>query len=229
MAEANTKILVVEDEEDISELICHNLKKAGFVYDTAFSGEEGLKKVEEILPELVLLDVMLPNMNGFEVLRRVHGSEKYRQVSVIMLTAKDSDQDVVKGLELGADDYIAKPFSPSVLIARIKSVLKRKKDFSNRDVIKIDKLTITPAKYEVTLGDTCLELTISEFQTLCLLVEKRGWAMSRYQIINAIKGEEHFVTDRAVDVMIVGLRKKLKEYGKYIETVRGVGYRFKGE
>lgn len=223
----NNKILVVEDEEDISELVCYNLKKAGFTTETAFSGEEALRKLEKSDPELVLLDVMLPNINGFEVLRRIRAEEKFRKISVIMLTAKGSDVDVVKGLELGADDYIAKPFSPSVLIARIKSVLKRKGEFAKGDIIKIDKLVINPEKYEVTIDDTRIDLTISEFQILCFLAKKKGWAMSRYQIINVIKGEDHFVTDRAVDVMIVGLRKKLKEYGEYIETVRGVGYRFK--
>lgn len=220
-------ILVIEDEEDISELVCYNLKKAEYTCETAFSGEEGLKKIENNQPELILLDIMLPNINGFEVLRRIRAEEKYRKISVIMLTAKGSDADVVKGLELGADDYISKPFSPSVLIARIKSVLKRKGEFAKGETIKIDRLIINPSKYEVTIDDKHLDLTISEFQILCALAKKKGWAMSRYQIINVIKGEDHFVTDRAVDVMIVGLRKKLKEYGEYIETVRGVGYRFK--
>ncbi len=223
----NLNILVVEDEEDISELVCYNLQKAGYNYETAFSGEVGLKKIENNLPDLVLLDIMLPNINGFEVLRRIRADDKYKNISVIMLTAKSSDSDVVKGLEFGADDYIAKPFSPSVLMARIKSVLKRRHDFSKGETIKIDKLLINPSKYEVMINNKLINLTISEFQTLCLLAGKRGWAMSRYQIINAIKGEDHFVTDRAVDVMIVGLRKKLKEYGHYIETVRGVGYKFK--
>ncbi len=223
----NNKILVVEDEEDISELVCYNLKKAGFETETAFSGEEALKKLEKSDPELVLLDVMLPNINGFDVLRKIRAEERFRKISVIMLTAKGSDVDVVKGLELGAEDYISKPFSPSVLIARIKSVLKRKGEFAKGDIIKIDKLVINPEKYEVTIDDNQIDLTISEFQILCFLAKKKGWAMSRYQIINVIKGEDHFVTDRAVDVMIVGLRKKLKEYGEYIETVRGVGYRFK--
>lgn len=223
----NNKILVVEDEEDISELVCYNLKKAGFETETAFSGEEALRKLEKSDPELVLLDVMLPNINGFDVLRKIRAEERFRKISVIMLTAKGSDVDVVKGLELGAEDYISKPFSPSVLIARIKSVLKRKGEFAKGDIIKIDKLVINPEKYEVTIDDNQIDLTISEFQILCFLAKKKGWAMSRYQIINVIKGEDHFVTDRAVDVMIVGLRKKLKEYGEYIETVRGVGYRFK--
>ncbi len=223
----NLNILVVEDEEDISELVCYNLEKAGYICETAFSGEQSLKKLENNLPDLVLLDIMLPNINGFEVLRRIRSDDRYKKVSVIILTAKSSDSDVVKGLELGADDYIAKPFSPAVLMARIKSVLKRRHDFSKGETIKINKLVINPSKYEVTIDDTPVNLTISEFQTLCFLAEKKGWVMSRYQIINAIKGEDHFVTDRAVDVMIVGLRKKLKEYGSYIETVRGAGYKFK--
>lgn len=225
----NHYILVVEDEEDISELICYNLQKAGYNFETAFSGEVCLKKIENNPPCLVLLDIMLPNINGFDVLRKIRADEKYKNVSVIMLTAKSSDSDVVKGLEFGADDYVAKPFSPSVLIARIKSVLKHRYDFAKGKTIKIDKLLINPSKYEVTIDGKEINLTISEFQALCLLAEKRGWAMSRYQIINEIKGEDHFVTDRAVDVMLVGLRKKLKDYGQYIETVRGVGYRFKGD
>jgi two-component system phosphate regulon response regulator PhoB len=171
---------------------------------------------------------MLPKINGFDVLRNIRSDEKYKNISVIMITAKSSDSDVVKGLELGADDYIAKPFSPAVLMARINSVLKRRSDFTKGNTIKIDRMFINPSKYEITIDDEPVNLTISEFQALCLLAEKRGWVMSRYQIINAIKGEDHFVTDRAVDVMIVGLRKKLKDYGKYIETVRGVGYKFKG-
>jgi two-component system phosphate regulon response regulator PhoB len=224
----NRYILVVEDEEDISELICYNLKKAGYEFETAFSGEIGLEKIKNKPPYLVLLDIMLPKINGFDVLRNIRSDEKYKNISVIMITAKSSDSDVVKGLELGADDYIAKPFSPAVLMARINSVLKRRSDFTKGNTIKIDRMFINPSKYEITIDDEPVNLTISEFQALCLLAEKRGWVMSRYQIINAIKGEDHFVTDRAVDVMIVGLRKKLKDYGKYIETVRGVGYKFKG-
>jgi len=222
-------ILIIEDDEDISELIDYNLKKVGYACTLAFSGEEGLEKLNDRNTDLVLLDIMLPTINGFEVCRRIRINENHKDVLIIMLTAKGEDADVIKGLELGADDYITKPFSPSVLIAKIKSVLKRRVDLGkNGDgIIKIGKLVINSLKYEASIDGQILDLSPGEFQALCLFAKKPGWALTRYQIINSIKGEDHFVTDRTVDVMIVGLRKKLGEYGSYIETVRGVGYKFK--
>ena len=226
---AKETILIVEDDEDILELISYNLNKNAYKVLSSSSGENGLEKLEKNNPELILLDLMLPGIDGFEFCKKVKANEKTKNIPIIMLTARGEDADIVTGLELGADDYITKPFSPSILIARIKSVLRRNNLDKKQDdgLIIIDELTINPLKHEVSVNGKIIDLTSNEFQVLSILAKKPGWPMTRYQIVNLTKGEEYSVTDRAVDVMMVGLRKKLGEYGKYIETVRGVGYKFK--
>jgi two-component system phosphate regulon response regulator PhoB len=225
------RILVIEDEEDILDLIHFNLVKAGFQVECAISGEEGFSKVREYNPDLVFLDLMLPGMDGLEVCRRLREAPDTQDTPIIMLTAKGEERDIVQGLELGADDYITKPFSPQILQARAKAVLRRraKRDKSAEldQPIDIHDLHIHPGRNKVQAAGENIELTFSEFQLLCLLVRRPGWVFTRTQIVDAIHGEGYAVTDRAVDVQIVGLRKKLGACGEYIETVRGIGYRFR--
>lgn len=224
------KILVIEDEEDILALVHYNLVKAGYAVDTATSGEEGLRKAAQFLPALVVLDLMLPNIDGFEVCRRLRASSDLAEVAVVMMTAKGEEEDIVAGLELGADDYLPKPFSPQVLLARIKAVLRRKSmepQDADEATISVRDLTIDLGRNRVLAADREVQLTVSEFKLLCKLAAKPGWVFTRNQIVDAVHGEGYAVTDRSVDVQVVGLRKKLGPCGEYIETVRGVGYRFR--
>ncbi len=227
---ARENILVVDDEEDILELVQYNLSKEGYQVTSAVTGEQGLEAARAKHPDLVLLDIMLPGMDGLDVCKVLKNDGITQDIPVIILSAKGEEADIVTGLEIGADDYIVKPFSPRVVSARIKSVLRRKINgaIEESENIKIDDLAIHPGKHEVTLKDKPLELTFTEFKILHFLARQRGWVFTRYQIVDAVHGEDYPVTDRSVDVQIVGLRKKLGKYGKLIETVRGVGYRFKG-
>ncbi len=226
---AKEKILVVDDEEDILELIRYNLAKEGYQVSTATSGEEALTKARQEMPDLILLDLMLPGLDGLDVCRELKKQPNTSQISIVMVTARTEDVDVVTGLELGSDDYITKPFSPRVVLARIKAVLRRKKveETEEASVITIHELTIDPARHGVLVEGNHVLLTATEFRILYLLARHPGWVYSRDQILNAVKGGDYPVTDRSVDVQIVGLRKKLGEAGGYIETVRGVGYRFR--
>lgn len=225
---ANEKILVVDDEEDILELVSFNLEKEGYKVSCVDTGEKAVEAASKA-PDLIVLDLMLPGIDGLEVCRTLKNDTKTNNIPIIMLTAKGEEIDIVTGLELGADDYITKPFSPRVLLARIKTVLRRKKKaaLDKHDVMKIDNMVIDPGKHKVKIDGKTIELTFTEFNVLHILAKRRGWVFTRYQIVDAVKGEDYPVTDRSVDVQIVGLRKKLGDYGKYIETVRGIGYRFK--
>ncbi len=226
---AKEKILVVDDEEDILELIRYNLVKEGYHVSTVTSGEEALAKATQEMPDLVLLDLMLPGLDGLDVCRELKRRPSTSQIPIVMLTAKSEDIDVVTGLELGSDDYITKPFSPRVLLARIKAVLRRKRQETAEEapVVSIHELTLHPARYEVLVEGDRVPLTATEFRILYHLARHPGWVYSREQILNAVKGDDYPVTDRSVDVQIAGLRKKLGRAGAYIETVRGVGYRFR--
>lgn len=223
------KILLVEDEEDIQEVVQYNLSKEGYRVEGVTSGEDAFKKVKEEAYNLIILDLMLPGMDGLEVCRILKNDGQTAHIPIIMLTAKGEESDIVLGLEFGADDYITKPFSPRVLIARIRAALRRKQRAEHDDssVIAIDELKIHPSRYEVFVKGTPVKLTSTEFGILLCLAKRPGWVFTRYQIIDAVKGEDYIVTDRAVDVQIVSLRKKLGPLGHMIETVRGVGYRFK--
>lgn len=227
---AKENILVVDDEEDILELVQYNLAKEGYQVTGATTGEQGLEAARAKHPDLVLLDLMLPGMDGLDVCKVLKNDGATQDIPVIILSAKGEEADIVTGLEIGADDYIVKPFSPRVVSARIKSVLRRKNTgaIEESENIKIEDLAIHPGKHEVLLKGKPLELTFTEFKILHFLARQRGWVFTRYQIVDAVHGEDYPVTDRSVDVQIVGLRKKLGKYGKLIETVRGVGYRFKG-
>jgi two-component system phosphate regulon response regulator PhoB len=226
---AKETILVVEDEEDIRELLKYNLEKEGFKVSGAATGEEALQAIRDRLPDLMLLDLMLPGIDGLEVCRRIKGEAQTRHLPIIMLTAKGEEADIVTGLELGADDYIAKPFSPRVLLARLRAALRRRSlQFPlATEPLKTDKLVIHPGRHEVLLKGHPIPLTVTEFRLLHLLVRKPGWVFTRSQIVNEIHGDDYPVSDRSIDVQVVNLRKKLGDYGAHLETIRGVGYRFK--
>ena len=224
-------ILIVDDEEDILELLRYNLTKDGYNLIEARTGEEALRLAVEANPQLMILDLMLPGIDGLEVCRRLKNNPATKGIQIIMLTAKSDEADIVVGLEFGADDYIVKPFSPRVLNARVKAVLRRpqEKDEPGQEIIRYYDLTIYPEKFEVTVNKLPVELTATEFRILHFLAQRPGWVFSRAQIVDAVRGEDYPVTDRSVDVHIVSLRKKLGDHGSYIETMRGIGYRLKEE
>ena len=223
------KILIVEDEKDIADLIHFNIFKAGFDASLAMNGNEAIEKAKTLLPDLILLDLMIPEISGLEVCTILKENPSTKKIPIIILTARGTEDDIVKGLEAGADDYLTKPFSPKVLIARVNAVFRRvpKEGQKENDILKIDSVRIDQTKRKVFLKETEIDLTFSEFEILLLLLKKPGWVFTRAQIVNLIRGTNHAITDRSVDVQIVGLRKKLGDLGGLIETVRGVGYRFK--
>jgi two-component system, OmpR family, alkaline phosphatase synthesis response regulator PhoP len=222
------KILVVDDEEDILELVRYNLDREGYQVVCAISGEAALKAAVSEAVDLIILDLMLPGIDGLEVARRLKQSTATQEIPIVMLTAKGEEADVVAGLELGADDYVTKPFSPRILIARMKAVIRRRSGIVEleNEVLTIRELSIHTGRRHVTASGKALDLTYTEFQVLYFLARRPGWVFTRSQIVDAVRGDDYPVTDRSVDVQIVGLRKKLGALGQYIETVRGVGYRF---
>ena len=226
---AGEKILVIEDEHDIRELISYNLENEGYDIIKSASGSEGIEQARKKLPNLILLDIMLPDIDGLEVCRKLKRDESTKDIPIIMLTAKSEDSDVISGLELGAADYITKPFSPRVLIARLRSVLRRNTDADENDksIISVHDIRIDIKKHEVTVAGEIVNLSATEFAILSHLASNPGWVFSRNQIIDAVRGQNYPVTERSVDVQILGIRKKLESQGRYVETVRGVGYRIK--
>jgi two-component system phosphate regulon response regulator PhoB len=227
---AKPRVLVVDDEDDLLELVRYNLAKDGYDVECVGSGEQALQSARTNPPDLVVLDLMLPAVDGLEVCRRLKTDPKTRDILIVMLTAKGEEADMVAGLERGADDYIAKPFSPRVLSARVRALLRR--DESRRleereTTIDVHELSIHPGRHEATLVGHLLELTYTEFALLTFLAKRPGWAFSRAQIVDAVKGADYPVTERSVDVQVAGLRRKMGDHGHYIETVRGVGYRFR--
>jgi len=225
---AHETILVIEDEEDIAELIRYNLEREGYRIFHAESGELGLQSLRRHHPDLLLLDLMLPGMDGLEVCKRVKADVASAETPVIMVTARGEEADIVAGLELGADDYLTKPFSPRVLVARVRAVLRRRAigPLADDAVVGADGIEIHPGRHQVTVDGAPVELTATEFKILHFLAKRPGWVFTRYQIVDGIRGPNYPVTERAVDVQVVALRRKLGSYGEAIETVRGVGYRF---
>ena len=231
---ANAHILVVDDERDILELVTYNLEKDGYVVTAVASGEAALAAARVRTPDLVLLDLMLLGLDGLEVCRIMQADPALKATPIVMLTAKDGEADVVAGLELGAADYVTKPFSPRVLLARVRAVLRRAApiDADADGQIVISDLVIHPGRHEVLVAGTRADLTASEFRILSFLSRRPGWVFTRQQLVDAAQGDEvftneRFVTDRSIDVHIVSLRRKLGACGAYLETVRGVGYRLK--
>ena len=223
------KILVVDDEEDLLELVRYNLTKESYRVVCVASGEAAIEQARKDVPDLVILDLLLPSVDGLEVCRRLKNDAKTRHIPILMLSAKSEEADVVAGLELGADDYMTKPFSPRVLLARVRAVLRRRsaEPPDERSTVRVHDLVVDPIRHEVLLGGKPVELTYTEFALLHFLARKPGWTFTRNQIVDAVKGEDYPVTERSVDVQVAGLRKKMGTFSEYIQTVRGVGYRFK--
>lgn len=224
--------VVVEDEEDILDLLTLNLVKAGFHVIPAMDGQSGLEKILENKPHVVLLDVMLPGMNGLEVLRRVKSDPSVSKTPVIMLSAKGDEADILKGLELGASDYIPKPFSPRVVVAKIKNIFQDmvilpSSEPSDDNLVTYGPIELDLGRFKASINGQGISLTSMEFKVLHYLLQRPGWVFSRYQIVESVKGEEYLVTDRTIDVLMVKLRKKLGDASHLIETVRGVGYKIK--
>ncbi len=225
---ANERILIVDDEEDVLELVRYNLDRSGYQIETAASGEEALSKARKNSPDLIILDLMLPGIDGLEVCKKLKSDVKTEHIPIVMLTAKGDEADIVTGLELGAEDYVTKPFSPKILIARVRRILHRAISRElEKPMIRKRDLSINPGRREVLVKGKLVNLTFTEFNILYTLIKRPGLVFTRYQIIDVVHGDNYLVTDRAIDVQIVSLRKKLASCGNYIETVRGVGYRFK--
>ncbi len=222
-------VLVVEDEEDIRELISYNLKREGFEVVALNTGEAGLNAALESPPSLAMLDIMLPGLSGLEVCKKLKSNELTKHVPVILVSAKGDETDVIVGLELGADDYISKPFSPRILVARAKAVIRRGTLNQSDDdsQLLIHQLSMHPGRFEAVIAGKALSLTASEFKILHYLARHPGWVFTRAQIVDAVRGDDYPVTERSIDVQIVGIRKKLGDFDNYIETVRGIGYRFR--
>jgi two-component system alkaline phosphatase synthesis response regulator PhoP len=226
-----TKILVVEDEAPIQELLQFNLERNAYRVKVVDSGEQALMETGKYMPDLILLDIMLPGADGLEVCKQLKANPKTARIPIIMLTALSEEADIVAGLELGADDYVTKPFSPRVLLARVKAALRRTKaeNSTSEGFVSIHGIEIDSARYRVAVDGNETPLTATEFKVLQLMASQPGRVFTRYQIVDAVHGDDYPVTDRSVDVQIVGLRKKLGDAGRFLETVRGVGYRFKEE
>ena len=222
------KILIIEDDKDITELVAYNLEREGFSVISVTSGEEALNHLSKDLPNLIILDLMLPGIDGLETCRLIKQETQFQNIPIIMLTAKSEESDVVVGLQLGADDYITKPFSPKVLLARIKAVLRRGSGRTSNNAIKnFGELVIDSLKFRIIFQGKSIELTTIEFKILEFLSRSPGRVFTRDQIMDNVWKEGKFIVDRAVDVHVRGLRKKLNKAADFVETVRGIGYRFK--
>ncbi|MDZ7620842.1 MAG: response regulator transcription factor [Patescibacteria group bacterium] len=226
---------MVEDEADIRELICYNLVKEGYQVVGVATGEDALEAVDRQGFDLVVLDLMLPGIDGLSVCRRLRANAATQTLPVLIVSAKGEEADIVNGLNLGADDYLSKPFSPKVLVARTRAVLRRSTEGRTEPEeggipersFQVNDLIIHPGRHQVLRGNLAIDLTSTEFRVLAFLAAKPGWVFTRQQILDGVHGGNYAITDRAIDVQIVGLRKKLGQAGRYIETVRGVGYRFR--
>ncbi|MCK4396889.1 response regulator [candidate division WOR-3 bacterium] len=223
----NKFIAIVDDEPDILELVSIHLKKSNFNPKGFQNAKSLIKFLKKQIPDLIILDLMLPDADGFEVCKYLKKEDSFSHIPIIMLTAKGEEIDKVLGLELGADDYVTKPFSPKELVARVKAVLRRKKQKEESQKIEIsDILVIDKQKYEVFVEDKKVELTPTEFRILSFLSSKKGWIFSRDKILDYLWGDEKIILDRTVDVHINHLREKLGKAGKLIKNVRGLGYKF---
>lgn len=220
------KILVCDDEKDIVDVLAYNLSKEGFLVYTAFNGQEALIKASSDF-DLILLDVMMPYLDGLEVCRRLNENPETRDISIIFLTARNSEIDEIKGLELGADDYISKPISIKKLLARIHSVLRRKELPSFKNILKIGKIKIDIDNYEIEIENQKISLPRKEFETFVYLAKNQGKIVRREQLLENVWGNDVVVTQRTIDVHIRKIREKLGNYSYLIETIKGVGYRLR--
>ena len=222
-------ILIIDDEKDIVELIEYNLIKSAFKTITAYDGIEAIKKAEKYKPALILLDWMLPKLDGIEVCKKIKNNPELKNTPIIMISAKDEEFDKVLALELGADDYVAKPFSIKELIARVRAHLRRNKQFDKEyEALVFDKLSIDKSKYEASIDNASLDLTKTEFDLLYSLAKKPSRVYTREQLLSKVWGDDFFGDYRVVDVHIRRLRSKIEKVSnwQYVKTVRGVGYKF---
>lgn len=225
-------VLIVEDEREIADLMQFHLQRAGFETAVEHRGKAAIDAIRKTPPDVVLLDLMLPDVDGLEICRRIRASDEHRKIGVIMVTAKGDESDVVSGIELGADDYVSKPFSPRVLVARVKAVLRRSNDgksspsATRRTELAGGRLVVDPERHVTHVDGKPVDLTLTEFGMLHFLVQRPGFVRTRDQIIAAVHGRNVVLSSRTVDVHMTALRRKLGDLGTFIETVRGVGYRF---
>jgi len=219
-------VLVVEDEADVVDLLRYNLNKNGFDVLIATSGLEGLELASQHRPDLVLLDIMLPGMNGYEVCKKLRNTAETASIAIVMLTAKGEALERVKGLELGVDDYVTKPFSPRELILRIRAVLRRVRAGGKNEILQFDGFQVDKNAFEIRLDGARIELTTTEFKLLCLLLEQRGRVQSREKLLRDVWGYNNTIDTRTVDTHVRRLREKLSDRSHRLETIRGEGYRF---
>ena len=222
------RILIIEDEQDMSDLLAMRFRREQFDVHVALDGQEGLDKVKDLKPDIVLLDLMLPSLSGNEIASAMRADPKTAHIPIIMLTAKSEESDIVVGLHIGADDYVTKPFSMSVLVARVQAILRRAKrgDLEpDEDMLRVGEIEIDQQKHNVTVNGKPIALTLTEFKLLTAVVTGRGRVLTRDQLIDKALGQDAVVTDRTIDVHLTALRRKLGDSRKHIETVRGVGYR----
>lgn len=221
------KVLVVEDDRSLSEILDYNLRRNGYDVLRSYDGGDGLQQARLHLPDIILLDVMLPVIDGLEVCRRLRSQPNTAGAIIIMLTAKAEEVDQLVGFSAGADDYVVKPFSVKVLLERLKAVSRRRSEAETQETIDFDGLSVDRVAYQASIDGQPIDLTKSEFKLLDTLIRQRGRAFDRGELIDAALGEDTYVLQRTIDVHIRALRKKLDRYADCIETVRGVGYRFK--
>lgn len=226
MTDETSRVLLVEDEEDIAFILRFLLERNGFQVDHAPDGREAMARLDRDPPDIVILDIMLPYHDGLEIVEALRNRPSWQAVPVLMLTAKAREADIVRALELGADDYVTKPFSPKVLLARINAVLRRSELSGGKGAVEVGGVRMDPERHEVIADGKQVDLTATEFNLLRLLMSRPGRVYTRQQIIESIHDGFAAVTDRSVDVQVVSLRRKLGEAGERVQTVRGVGYRF---
>lgn len=223
---ARARVLIVEDEVDIANLISFHLTREGYAPNIATSGRDALRAIEQQKPELVILDIMLPDLDGLEVCRKIKREPATQRIPVLMVSARGEESDIVVGLELGAEDYVTKPFSPRVLMARVKAALRRHEGEGAREIAFAGgAIRIDPARHTVEVNGMGIDLTLTQYRLLHFLALRPGFVRTRDQIVTAVRGEGTILSSRAIDVHVAALRQRLGEHGDAIETVRGVGYR----
>jgi DNA-binding response OmpR family regulator len=219
------RILIVDDEADVADLLAHHLKTAGFSVEAVYGGKAALESIRKQVPTLVVLDVMLPEMSGLDLCRILRSDPRTKQVAVVILSARTEEIDRVLGFELGADDYVVKPFSPREFVLRIRAILRRKSQAKEQDFLRVGELTLDRGRHEVTAGDRPIDCTATEFRLLTILMEREGRVQARDRLLSDVWGYDAIIDTRTVDTHMRRLRDKLGPYGRYIETVRGFGYR----
>lgn len=222
------RILLIEDEEDIAALIKLQAEVSGYSLHVEVDGINGYFAVERLVPDLIILDVMLPGENGFDVCRKIKNNPRLKHIPVLMLSAKDKEIDIILGLELGADDYVSKPFSPKVLFSRIKAILRRgNSNIKTKKMFNFGEFNVDIDRYLLTKSNEPLSITLSEFGILKRLISNKGKVLTRNQLLDDVNNDDAYIVDRNIDVHIAALRKKLGPNFDWIETVRGIGYRFR--